>query len=91
MLITTEALVFCDAKSKIDLLKINLREIAGWSFAPDRVNLKMGGLMEKDQSNIKGFTTRVSAPKRCGGINVRYRVRKFATSLAHTLKCWERL
>jgi hypothetical protein len=39
-------------------MRLTYRDISGWSFGADRINLKTGGLMEKDQINIKGFTER---------------------------------
>ena len=31
-------------------------EIYGWSFAADRINIKVGSLLERNQTSFKAFT-----------------------------------
>lgn len=56
LVLSPEHVMILNSGTKIPLATWPYLEISGWNHAPDRVNLKIGSLMGKSQTNLKACT-----------------------------------
>jgi hypothetical protein len=56
LLLTSTSVIVQHASSRAVFFNWAYNELCGWSYGPDRVNIKVGSLMEKDQTNFKATT-----------------------------------
>ena len=54
--VSSSGIKFVDLKTNVTLITYGYREVASWRYGPDHVNIKIGGLVQKVQRNIRGYT-----------------------------------